>query len=733
MAQVVQAICPGCKARLQIPFDWLHQPIRCKNCSTVMQARLPDTPAVASTAVAQQPSTAAHQSARASGPPPLNVTASVNESVWPNPATTRPESSPFNFDMEVAQAEPSRRRRKKSDSGLWIGLAFLVVLLAGVASLAFVFRKEISTVASAIATGKPVAVSEPDDETGERSPGENNPASPAEPVGTKPTNPRVTKPGAEEITSAAPFPRRALLISVHNYLYANPLPEPASTEGSPPNLARLMDALHRGLRIPESQIFHLSDANKKDPRPPLKSVIEASLTSFLKTSRKQDRILVIFVGHTREIDGQAYLVPLEGELDAAATLIPLKWVYEQLASCPARQKILILDGNRFNAAQGEERPSSGPMTAKFEEALKSPPAGVQVWASCSAEQKSHEFAESALGVFLDSFRLALVPEKGVKGALEGRIQKPNDLISLEALHSNVQKRMDAKTARRKIKQTALLAGKVAESGADYNRTEPLAAAPTFPTLSSGDTRTIRAILTEIAVPPLKGGDLFDADAAISNLPPFPAEAVQPFEKDDLPADSPIRKAVLDSRNLLWAISTAKPPKAIEAEVQAVRQRLKIDLSIMRETYSKPGGGDAENVFKNAVAEDSRAMSRIVARLENALEELQKAGEEIDAAPKRWQANYKFVLARLQTQLAYLEDYQGLLGQIRKEFPPHDPEIHNGWRMASITKVGDTVGKRYDRAARKLYEEIAKNFPKTPWEVLAKREKLTAVGLEWQAY
>ena len=41
MAQLVQSACPGCKNVLRIPAEWLHQPIRCKHCGLVMQARQP--------------------------------------------------------------------------------------------------------------------------------------------------------------------------------------------------------------------------------------------------------------------------------------------------------------------------------------------------------------------------------------------------------------------------------------------------------------------------------------------------------------------------------------------------------------------------------------------------------------------------------------------------------------------------------------------------------------------
>ena len=39
MAQVVQAKCPNCNNVLRIPAEWLHQPMRCKYCQHVFQAR----------------------------------------------------------------------------------------------------------------------------------------------------------------------------------------------------------------------------------------------------------------------------------------------------------------------------------------------------------------------------------------------------------------------------------------------------------------------------------------------------------------------------------------------------------------------------------------------------------------------------------------------------------------------------------------------------------------------
>jgi hypothetical protein len=558
-----------------------------------------------------------------------------------------------------------------------------------------------------------------------------DPPTPTDPTdpGPKPKPKPKPKPPVEKPIPSGQFPRRALIISVHNYLYANPLVDP-SVPGSQTAITRLKRSLD-GLRVPQTQIFRLSDLGE-NPHPPLKPVIEQGLANFLKTTRKQDRIIVFFLGHTKEIDNEAYLVPLEGELDDARTLIPLKWVFDQLAKCECRQKILVLDGNRFNPAQGEERPTSGPMGSKFELALKSPPPGVQVWSACAANQQSNEFEEAPLGVFLDSFRREIAPEGRTKGALTGKIQKADDLIPLAVLNRAVNKRMGDSLERRKLTQKSFISGNAPLDGVAFDKSEAPAVSPSMPEVKTTDQKVVKDILSEISLPPLKGNAGVSEDVTFDILPPFSPDALKAYD-GELKSDSKLRQAIHEARVALWAIARSTPPRELEGDVMALRNKLKFDLSIMQDRYTKPGPGRAEMVFKDKVFEDSKKMSRIVAELEDVLDRLKEAGKEKDAAPKRWQANYAIILARFQAQLVYLEEYQGLLGQMRKEFPPHDPAIHNGWKMAAKEKASDSAAKKYDKVARKLYAELAKSHRGTPWEVLAKREKLTALGLEWQPY
>ena len=159
--------------------------------------------------------------------------------------------------------------------------------------------------------------------------------------------------------------------------------------------------------------------------------------------------------------------------------------------------------------------------------------------------------------------------------------------------------------------------------------------------------------------------------------------------------------------------------------------LKGDLAGLPEGFRAPSGA-AEKQFKNNLENISRRIASMLRLLNDALEDMEKVKKMRAKASKRWQANYDFMLARLQAQIAYLYEYQSMLGQMRKEFPRRDPEVHGGWRLASQTELtGDAKGKRLAKNSRKLLDQMVKEHAGTPWEVLAKREKLTALGLEWK--
>jgi hypothetical protein len=512
-----------------------------------------------------------------------------------------------------------------------------------------------------------------------------------------------TKPA--EKSASLIYPRRALIVSVNNYLYANPVNHGIAAKGKSP----LLDRLKSGLHIANDQIAELSDAAPGAvSKPPLKPVIESNVSRFLAECRPQDRALLFFIGHAVEKDDQVYLVPIEGEVDNKETLVPLTWVYEQLQKCPACQKVLVIDVSRLNLARGLERPGSGVLAAKIDEALQNPPPGVQVWSACVKGQYSYEFEDGAMndGLFAHSI------QKVLGRGLGGVIQNQKDELPLAALQKEVNRTMKEELEAFGLVQTSRLSGQPVSAGPDGGEEHP--ASPVVVELpnSIGEGAAARGqvatILKEIDVPPIKAAQE-DMVLKFEALPPFSSKTLE--EYGAVGGTTALREVVEKARGLLQKLNTS-PEMRLQEEFRAPAE---------------------ETSFKKEMTAKGKEVARLIARLQGVLDELKSP--EIVALrkkePKRWQANYDYILARVEAQIAYLFEYSSMLGKLKIALPPRDPAIHNGWRLASQSELeGDRTGQNLAKDANKILDKIIKNNPSTPWAVVAKRDKMTNLGLKF---
>jgi hypothetical protein len=715
MPPVVQAKCPGCKKILQSPAEWIGQSLRCKHCGIVVQARPKAAPAQPSEPALPAPSSRAdaapltavstivandrNDTQRLSAPPPQEHAAFHDEQPFP--------------DLGMAPIVQVASRYRRPRRGRWFMLAVGFCALIAIASLAYFFWQPLSRVGLALRDAV-VGASEDAD--------------------AKKTNADV--PAGVE----GAFPRRALVICVNNYLYANPVAY--GIQGH--NVHVLMDRLRNVLHIDPSQVVELSDAAQssqsakaaaqpgekaakgKAPstaadspaRPPVKAVIEKTITEFLGGCRAQDHILLFFLGHIVESEGEAYLVPIEGDFKVKESLIPLKWLYERLKQCKARQKVLVVDTCRLDPARGVERPGSGPMSEKLDAMLAKPPDGVQVWTACTAKEYSYELDGNS--VFLEKLYESLNQK------VIGKIQHAPDSLPVTVLAEAVAKGTDAEAASQlKAKQTPRLAGREAEAGAAYDKQEPLPARveiPKAPPLEGGMAKPedVRAILREVDIPPIKLAREENAPQTLETLLPFAAKALADYRADyttlaevkENPQKYPLRMAVLQA-------------------VELMRDKFNPRNSAMmlREYFS----GTSNEKIKAEILQEQRKPADVMSDLMDAKRDLEKAGEERELeSSKRWQAHYDYVLAQLLARIAYLEEYSLALGRIRKDALEPLANGQSGYRLASRTKLQG--GKEFkDMAAKsqKMLEKLAKKYKGTPWEVLAKRAQLTTLGLEWQ--
>jgi hypothetical protein len=584
-----------------------------------------------------------------------------------------------------------------------------------------------------------------------------------EPATNSKENDGSGNPPPKTLSGAATFPRRALVVCVSNYLYANPV----SYGDGDKNVHTLTERLQKVLHIPPGQIAELSDArataSPKEPAkatdtkagrrkmstasappvkpaasvaeekaasaqtpaatapppiPPFKPVIEKTISTFLDGCRAQDRILLLFIGHVVEVEEAAYFVPFEGDLTDKETLIPLAWLYDSLAKCKARQKVLILDTCRLDLSRGLEKPGSGPMGAKLDSSLAQPPAGVQVWTACTAEQYSHEV--EGQGVFLAKLYDALSPNKVLK-----KIQEPQDSLPIETLAEVVNKNTETEVAAQvmvdgqKAKQTPRLSGKKTMDGIPCDPNEPppppvLVQRPSLPQEGAAKPKDIRDLLQEIDIPAIKLVRENTTPLRVEELLPFSGKLMQDYRADYNSLDEnkneekyPLRAAVLEA-------------------IEVLRKHGKFPL---QEHFA---GGNSDQL-KQQILKQQEQPARIIGELSAALETLkdleEKRGEE---KSKRWQAHYDYITAQLMARIVYVTEYDLMLGKIRQEaLPPLEPG-QTGYRLASREKLGS--GKEFQNLAKQSKEilaNLAKKHKGTPWEILARRERLNALGLEWQ--
>src|SRR6266851_4158529 len=143
--------------------------------------------------------------------------------------------------------------------------------------------------------------------------------------------------------------------------------------------------------------------------------------------------------------------------------------------------------------------------------------------------------------------------------------------------------------------------------------------------------------------------------------------------------------------------------------------------------------DSDALLKEHVLEIQKNVATILASLMDAHEELLKVGKDDSKESKLWQANYDYTLARLSGFIAYVHEYNSLLGQLRKEPPPRDPKLHRGWRMLPQEKPqSGAEARKFAQEAQQIFDKMIKAYKDTRYADLARRDRDIPLGLKWQA-
>jgi hypothetical protein len=342
-----------------------------------------------------------------------------------------------------------------------------------------------------------------------------------------------------------------------------------------------------------------------------------------------------------------------------------------------------------------------------------------VWTSCVKDQQSIEFGGGS--VFLQCFCHALQERLG-------GFAQPDEAISLDTIVPKVNQRMKELLAKTEFKQEARLTGAPAAGGAAYDDSEPLAPKLVIrqPEGSGGDkagAALVNNILAEMRkIPPMKPElKTYMENMKAETLPAFPKKIMDFYTADYQTWDEvqsrvmkesdryPLRAAVLQAKKAMDESEKLALIKDLPGPINEKAKAMYLDLQ-------KPAG---MTIFE----------------LESALAVMEEAAQKRDQEPsKRWQAHFDYTMARLQARLIYINEYNYILGDIRADRLPALEGDNSGWELGFRQKLSTNENKvkTMSRELARLWKKIGDEHPNTPWALLAKREAIYAMGLQWVA-
>ena len=139
-------------------------------------------------------------------------------------------------------------------------------------------------------------------------------------------------------------------------------------------------------------------------------------------------------------------------------------------------------------------------------------------------------------------------------------------------------------------------------------------------------------------------------------------------------------------------------------------------------------------FKNQVKAEQDNVAQRALVLKDLVKESIEIGEKYRAGETpRCQVLFDFALLRLKARVVHVVEYNFNLAQIRTDslVPLKDDEkLYRLTPQAKVT-ANEAYIKQYVKDLKKGWTDLPKNYPETPWAVLAPREQEVLLGLAWE--
>ena len=264
--------------------------------------------------------------------------------------------------------------------------------------------------------------------------------------------------------------------------------------------------------------------------------------------------------------------------------------------------------------------------------------------------------------------------------------------------------------------------------------EPPAPAFAFAEAPTGISAEELEKSTELIRLPMLRGNRITNEGAMTNLEE-PIEGIVPFTVDamkDYAYEGPSPEELLADPN--------KFP---------IRTQALLTLNTIREEWraATPGEGgtelrdrfvgDSNDAVKAQVLLEQETPATISFYLNERIVEMDNLAAKLpEEKSKFWQATFEYARAQAKARIAFIEEYNAMLGNIRTDALPDRDLVkgETGLQLVSVEKLTSEKSiKDIANESKALFEKITQEHPGTPWAVRAKRSEVLALGLRWEPY
>lgn len=184
------------------------------------------------------------------------------------------------------------------------------------------------------------------------------------------------------------------------------------------------------LGVPERQIRIVPDATRNEMTDGLEWI-----ENIAQARNGKAKIIVYYAGHGLPINGETYLLPIDGNPEKANQLIALNDIYNQLGNMPAQSVTCFFDACFSGTRRNGQPIAQGGRGASITPKLNPIHGNLVIFSAADASQTAYPFIEEKHGLFTYYLLKALQENRG-KISYENLIGYLTEKVSIEASLQN---------------------------------------------------------------------------------------------------------------------------------------------------------------------------------------------------------------------------------------------------------------------------------------------------------